>query len=188
MVDLEKVYGSYEAIDKAKRSFEDDRQQLQQKLEKTKNMVYNSESDKQEAIEEVKQKLEARKQKYNDQLDKGYLKEVEKITSNTGFGEGDSTETLDELDERVLKNKSKTEIKLLANKYSESGNYEGQRMLNDLMLQGKIPVVSMPDFEPVEKKINELDKYYKGKKRVATDSFGAEKIRLSELKEEVGLI
>lgn len=188
MRELKEIFGEYKAIDRAKESYEKDKEQLQQKLEKTKNMVYNSESDKQEAIEKVNQKLEARKQKYNDQLDKGYLKEVEKITSKAGFGEGDSTKTLNELDERVLKNKSKTEIKLLANKYSESGNYEGQRMLNDLMIQGKVPFVSMPDFEPVEKKIGELDSYYKGKKRVATEGLNAEKARLSELKEEAGLL
>ena len=185
---LERAFGSYESIDRAKERYEKDINSLQEELEKTKSRVYPSEDKKREAINKVKEKISNRKQKYNKQLDQGYLKEVENITSSVGFGEGSAAETVAELDEKLLKGKSKTEIKLLANKYDEQQNYEGKRILNDMMAKSDIPSVDLNGFQPVDNKINELDKYYKGKKRVVTDQLGAEEIRLTELKEEAGLI
>mgnify|MGYP006297725911 CR=1 FL=1 len=181
-------FKEFDAIKKANEKYKNDMESLKSELEKQKNMIYPDEERKKKAIKEVKQKKSNREEKYSKALDKGYLKEVEKIKSSVGFGNGSAQETVAELSDDVLNGKSKTEIQLLANKYAEQGNYEGQRILREKMANSDIPVVNLGDFQSMEEKIDDLDKYYKGKKRRVRKYFGEVSSRLGSLKEEAGLL
>ena len=188
MSDLKEVFGEYKAIERAKKKFDKDINQLENDLYKQKNTKYpdeRAEEIRKEKIKKLENQIATRKEKYQQQLKKGYKREFEKIKATSGYGESTATETETQI--KHLEGKSKAEIQMKANEFKENGNYEGLRLLNKKMSKGEMPVVNL-DYESFDSKIEQLDNYFKGKYRQTTSRIGGEKEAVGELKEELGLI
>jgi len=179
-------FKEFDAIKKAKESRDNDVQQLEQELEKAEKMVYYSQDEKDKAINEVKQKLEKRKAKYQQDLRKGYKREFEKIASSTGYGESNAVETETEI--KHLEGKSQAEIQMKANQFNKNGNHEGLRLLENKISKGEIPNVNLGDYESFDDKVEQLDNYFEGKYRQTTSRIGETGEAVGELKDELGLI
>jgi len=182
-------FKEFDAIKRAKEKYDKDIKQLENDLYKKKNTKFpdeESENFRKQEVSKLKQQIAARKEKYQQDLRKGYKREFEKIASSTGYGESNAVETETEI--KHLEGKSRAEIQMKANQFNKNGNHEGLRLLENKISKGEIPNVNLGDYESFDDKVEQLDNYFKGKYRQTTSRIGETGEAVGELKEEVGLL
>lgn len=184
-------FKEFDAIERTKEKYDKDIKQLENDLYKKKNTKFpdeESENFRKEEVSKLKQQIENRKNKYQQDLRKGYKREFEKIKSSSlGYGEeSNAVDTQTQIEH--LEGKSKTEVQMKVNQFKKNGNSQGLDLLNRKMMSGELPTVNMKGHKSFDEKVEELDNYWKGKYRVTTDRLGGQTEALGELKEEVGLL
>jgi|GEM_PF-6333118 len=191
MIDLKEIFGEYKAIDRVEKKYDKDIKQLENDLYKKKNTKFpdkESENFRKEEVSKLKQQIENRKNKYQQDLRKGYKREFEKIKSSSlGYGEeSNAVDTQTQIEH--LEGKSKTEVQMKVNQFKKNGNSQGLDLLNRKMMSGELPTVNMKGHKSFDEKIEQLDNYWKGKYGLTTNRIGGAAEAVGELKEEVGLL
>ena len=183
-------FKEFDAIKRAGEKFDKDIKQLENDLYKKKNTKFpdeESENFRKQEVSKLKQQIAARKEKYQQDLRKGYKREFKKIASSTGYGkESNAVDTQTQIEH--LKGKSRAEIQMKANQFNKNGNYEGLRLLKNKISEREIPTVNLGDYESFDDKVEQLDNYFDGKYRQTTSRIGETGEAIGELKDELGLI
>jgi hypothetical protein len=182
-------FKEFDAIKRAKESYDKDIKQLEDKIQEKKNIkfqVEHMEQRRKEQLSKLQQQVEDRKAKYQKDLKKGYKREFEKIKSSTGYGDSTAVETETQI--KHLEGKSQAEIQMKVNQFRENGNHEGLSIIKNKMSNGEIPVVNLGDYESFDDQVEQLDNYFKGKYGQTTSRIGGGKEAVGEVKSELGLI
>ena len=158
-------FKEYDKIKKVYNEFEDKKAKLNEELENAKDAVYPDQESKKAAIEDKKKEIAKTRRNYNQKLDNAYQQKQEEIKSLSSYGEGNAQETAAELAPHMLEDQSKTDIKIMAEKYQEQNNYKALNRLKSLMINGKIPMVDIGEVPDIEKELQQLEDYYSGKLR-----------------------
>jgi hypothetical protein len=184
-------FKEFDAIKRAKESYDKDIKQLEDKIQEKKNVkfqVEHMEQRRKEQLSKLQQQVEDRKAKYQKDLKKGYKREFEKIKSSSlGYGEeSNAVDTQTQIEH--LEGKSKTEVQMKVNQFKKNGNSQGLDLLKRKMMSGELPTVNMKGHKSFDEKIEQLDNYFKGKYGLTTNRIGGAAEAVGELKEEVGLL
>ena len=147
-----------EKMDKVKQNYYKTNKEINNKIEELEQKKENGEiapNDYEEKVESYENTRNAEIESYKEQLNKVYNKAEDKLKEQVGFGEGDPAATSGVLNN--IDTLSKTERKIIADKWKNSGNYIGLKALREK------DIIAAGDFQDIEEQKEKLNKKYQAK-------------------------